>query len=91
MSKSILVIDTPNNCGECKICASWQECAFSTREYWCAASDSGYVNPDMKPNWCPLKPIPEKYKIGNVVENYYDNDYAYGYNACINKILGDTK
>lgn len=91
MSKSILVIDTPNNCGECKICVSWQECAFSTREYWCAASDSGYVNPDMKPSWCPLKPLPEKRIEGGtwMMSGYSADDFVVGYNVCINEILGE--
>lgn len=91
MNKSILVIDTPNNCGECKICASWQESAFSIREYWCAASDSGYVNPDSKPDWCPLKPVPKKEYEGGTwtMSGYIEDGFPIGWNACIDEILGD--
>lgn len=89
MSKSILVIDTPNNCGECKICASWQSSAFSIREYWCAASESGYVDPDGKPDWCPLKPVPEKRDEKGLwtMSGYIDDKYSDGYNACIDEIV----
>lgn len=80
MAKAILVIDMPKNCGECSICASWQESAYSTREYWCPVMDNKDVEPNKKPDWCPLKELPEKKK--------YDwQRYDKGYNACIGDIL----
>ena len=51
MSKSVLVIDTPENCGKCKFIS----------EFWCRAMNGRRVpNNDVIPNWCPLKPLPEK-------------------------------
>lgn len=55
MSKAILIIDMPKKCSECSICASWQESAFSIREYWCPAMDNKNVEPNEKPIWCPLE------------------------------------
>lgn len=55
MSKAVLVIDMPQKCSECRICASWQSCAFSVREYWCPAMDNKEVEPNEKPIWCPLE------------------------------------
>lgn len=55
MNKSILIINTPNNCGECPICASYQSCAFSVREYWCPVSDNRDADLNSRPEWCPLK------------------------------------
>ena len=86
MSKSILVLDTPKNCGECLICASWQSSAFSIREYWCTVSENTSVNPYDKPKWCPLKPAPKKVKV-----MYGDDsqDWDKGYNSCVEEIVGE--
>ena len=91
--KAILVIEMPNSCGECSICASWQECAFSTREYWCPYMDNKDVEPNTRPDWCPLKPMPEKMQVCG---KYPQPDgivpsYKIGYNACIDEILGDKE
>lgn len=88
MSKSILVIDTPKCCRECPVCASYQESAFSPREYWCSPMDNRDAEPEGKPDWCPLKPAPEYELV------WYDDeksDWERGYNACIDEILGDAK
>lgn len=55
MKKAVLIIDMPNKCEECPICASWQSSAFSIRQYWCPAMENRDVEPNNKPNWCPLK------------------------------------
>ena len=63
MSKAILIIDMPNNCNECKIrfddeYSNW--CPYDNPEpngVW------QYVDNKTKPDWCPLKPLPEKYDI----------------------------
>ena len=47
MSKSVLVIDTPNNCGECKL-------LFYCHKY----DDTFQMN--SRPDWCPLKQASEK-------------------------------
>lgn len=86
--KSILVIDTPDNCSECPICASWQDSSFAIREYWCPVSGNKDVDPSNKPDKCPLTPLPTKYDMEDVVfDRDYDGEYEYGYNACINEIL----
>lgn len=85
MDKAILVIDMPSLCSECPICASWQASAFSIREYWCTAAENKDVNPDIKPDWCPLKPAPEEQMI------WYDDgrsDWERGYNNCLREIMG---
>ena len=79
MDKAILVIDMPESCIKCPVCASYQASAFSTREVWCATNGKD-VEPDSKPDWCPLQPVPDK------VEVFMDN-WAEGYNACLEDIL----
>lgn len=86
MDKAILVIDMPDCCGECPIHASYADNAFSIREYWCTAMGED-VNPKTKPDWCPLKPAPEK------DEAYYLHEWSAGYkkgwNDCVNYVVGD--
>ena len=91
MRKAFLVIDIPSCCNECPICASYAESAFSIREYWCTVSDNISVDPDDKPRWCPLKPVPEKYDIEAMRNKPHDIDcdweFESGYNTCIDDIL----
>ena len=41
---------------------------------------------EIKPDWCPLNPIPEKQINNNLYDEYYDGFNA-GWNACIDEIL----
>lgn len=83
MSKAILVIDMPRHCGECPICASYQSCAFSVRECWCATNGKD-VEVNSKPDWCPLKPAPKEQLVW-----FDDSDYERGYNSCLREIVGE--
>jgi hypothetical protein len=78
MSKSVLVIDTPENCGKCKFIS----------EFWCRAMNGRRVpNNDIIPGWCPLKPLPEEKE-----EEYWRSELSLawirGWNTCISKITG---
>ena len=101
MNKAILVIDMPSCCNECKI-------RFDD-EYsnWCPYDNPEpngvfqYVENGTKPDWCPLKPMPEKIDVpawddsikaknknAEEVGMYmYDRGHYRGYNICIDKIL----
>ena len=90
MSKSILVIDTPEACLDCKFCREIQEgieacCELSDKpndKELCRMIDVGYCQE--KPNWCPLRDLPEKANH----PNYCDNGrYDKGWNDCIDEIL----
>jgi hypothetical protein len=85
MDKAILVIDMPDKCWKCPICASYQTSAFSIREYWCATNGKD-VEPYSKPDWCPLMPAPKEQEIW-----YGDDssDWDKGYNSCLHEIVGD--
>lgn len=81
MSKSVLVIETPENCGKCKFIS----------EFWCRAMNGRRVpNNDVIPNWCPLKPLPEKKEYIVPIDNVESQKdiIAVGWNACINEITG---
>ena len=81
MSKSVLVIETPENCGKCKFISEFQ----------CRAMNGRRVpNNDVIPNWCPLKPLPEKKEYIVPIDNVESQKdiIAVGWNACINEITG---
>lgn len=89
MSKSILVIDTPECCCQCRF-------SGADGDYCClkenmvsdsnAISEEEYLN--KKPDWCPLWDFPDK-KVMDFREecNMYISRYWEGYNACIDEIL----
>ena len=80
MSKSILVLDTPENCGKCKFIS----------EFWCKAINGRRVpENDAIPNWCPLIDLPEK-DNQDYPANTFDAGYAKGWNTCIDEITGES-
>ena len=101
MSKAILVIDMPRTCEECPIC---QGVALDG-DYVCSIKDEhgeerGFDDGRYeKPDWCPLKPVPEKKKEKtlNDIVGVGDRESVFkcvleelvkqGYNACIDEIL----
>lgn len=101
MNKAILIIDMPTNCGECEMCVNQYSLG-----YWCHAFKGGFIgfnNTIPKPDWCPLKPAPEKIDVSvfddsikagtdNELElgaYMYDRGIYRGYNTCIDKIVGE--
>ena len=89
--KAILVIDMPENCFKCKL-QDWANCRIV----------KGCHTGDTRPDWCPLKPMPEKkkerYGMNRQTSTGHWETYgeetdsvATGYNACIDEILGDKE
>lgn len=78
MGRSILVIETPENCEKCQLCSFG-----NYRAIRCVVNDQAIFLKDIehKPSWCPLQNMPEKYKIVSM-------DFERGYNACIDEMLG---
>ena len=96
MSKSVLVIDTPKNCYECKLC--YHEYYLSHEETYCTVHDSGVfiaVDKQNKPDWCPLSPLPsyrpiyEEIKRGDTksMTHLITSIHDIGYNECLDEIL----
>lgn len=95
MSKSVLVIDTPENCYDCPFGTDY--CGDSEYEGCCELAEC--LDSDMRliteehydyesesrPDWCPLKPLPEE-----DYENHYPNKwmdgYTNGWNDCLKEI-----
>ena len=97
MAKAVLVTDMPEQvCQKCTLCYETE----NDDEYLCCAT--GKLLPDgEKPDWCPLRELPEKKEndsflieaIKNDCFDGTDSSAAYfngkdaGWNACLNEIL----
>ncbi len=81
MVKAVLVMDMPEQvCQKCTLCYETED-----DEYLCCAV--GKLVPDgEKPDWCPLRELPEKMKTGTGW--YGENMFRSGFNACLNAIAG---
>ena len=104
--KAILVLEMPNNCLECPFRYKSEEmplgnytyqslfrCKFEPEELCEDNGDTVYLNDLMmksKPDWCPLKPMPEKKEKHNAMP-FEIKHYIDGYNTCIGEILGDKE
>lgn len=80
-NKSVLVIDTPENCHDCPIID------------YCHNND-GKCNLLIIPDWCPLSPLPPHKDLTEYINNanYAINSmlayqYAQGWNSCRDEIL----
>lgn len=87
MGKAILVMDMPGSCFGCNLC----HINSSGGEDRCQAFEvSRPVNSETyeKPDWCPLRELPEKANH----PDYCDNGrFDKGWNACLDKILKERK
>lgn len=79
-SKAILVIDKmPSSCEECIVRCD----GYSAKEY--------AQRTIIKPDWCPLRPLPLKGTMENVVDCEYNRGFVDGRNHCIDLIMGETE
>ena len=83
MSKSVLVIDTPDKCIRCPLLNGADECIVQDDDANFNASDSW----DELIKGCPLKPLSEE-DNEDYFPDEYESGYASGWNACLRKIIG---
>lgn len=88
MSKAVLVIDMPDNCGLCLMARLCNE------NYVMCSIDRMTMRPlneaiNNRPDWCPLAPIPERatepIDLEDVGKDYSDGSMD-GWNACLDEI-----
>lgn len=86
MAKAVLVIDMPNNCGECPIVHS-DFCG----EAWCNLVDDDVwyeTKGNKRYDYCPLKPLP---RLHTEIDAFQEgDDYTEGWNECLDEILGES-
>lgn len=84
MSKAILIMDMPSSCINCPL--SKYECDCMPEDY-CMTRDKEIINKYSKPEWCPLREIPERKDETWDIMNMEDSYYNEGWNHCIDTIL----
>lgn len=79
MSKSVLVINTPKYCALCVL-------RSGVSHPFCRVNNRDITDLSIRPDWCPLKPLPEK--ITRVAVTDHWNSIKAGWNNCIDTITG---
>ena len=79
MSKSVLVIDTPKYCALCVL-------RSGVLHPFCRVNNRDITDLSIRPDWCPLKPLPEK--MTGVAQTDQWNSIKAGWNGCIDEITG---
>lgn len=91
MPKAILIMDDmPECCADCP-------CSFFERDNPMLNLICGVTQEDAynvgKPDWCPLRELPEKREINHNKNHYISNFWTeaknVGWNACLDNILKD--
>ncbi len=98
MGKSVLVIDTPENCLDCQFCYELDEgveacCSISDDDEDASLMkkiDCEYGYCQGKPDWCPLMDLPEKDDFDDLYDEYYTG-YHDGWNRCLKEITSQGK
>ena len=88
MKKAVLLMNVTEKCLDCNLCVLDMDgsisCYYNKREI---CSNVGENN--SRPNWCPLKSLPEEDH-----EDHYPNELEYGYadgwNDCLREIIGGS-
>ena len=88
MSKGIIVVDIQEYCDYCPAgrifgIESGVECLLAPKGH----AVSGYGYHVDKPDWCPIRPVPEEINRASLG----DMGYKRGWNACLEEILGNAK
>ena len=92
--KSILIIETPKDCGECPLCSKDENCWGDIVSAECKMQYKGYLtlNEMEKPNWCPLRPMPTDMIVAYA--NSFAEDYisfTEGWDSYAKALMGETE
>ena len=100
MSKVILILNKmPNSCKECMLVDNREFYSPITErwESWHCRRNCNPINieSNIRPDWCPLAPLPETYAPIDCeglyeIDEYYINGLVDGWNACIDEIQGEN-
>ena len=81
MAKAVLVMDMPDDCTMCKFWNTDDDERYATGSEELSLGDCEKTKPD----WCPLRELPEKKERG--VGEHGERMFRAGFDACLDKIL----
>lgn len=87
MRKGYILVDVPDKCSQCNF---WFAKATAPVEYRCMAKQRQLENLTEKPDWCPIRELPEKkepmqFPISPLLPWQY-TEYDKGWNACLEQM-----
>ena len=88
MAKAVLVMDMPDSCDVCDYVDDTQPPRYGERTLYCMAPGIGEDVTDYvacRPDFCPLRELPEKEHNDNEYDEYSDGWDA-GWNVCLDEI-----
>lgn len=91
MSKAVLVMDMPEDCKQCVFCRGLNACKlkkYLVRDKICTVyTVDKQIMEGGKPDWCPLRELPEK---SDHPEHCDNGRFDAGWNGCLDAIEGGT-
>lgn len=84
MSKAVLVMEMPPNCYVCEL-----QCRNVVGLFVCAIGRNNADYCSGRPDYCPLRELPEYITEPIDVEEEYSKGTMDGWNGCIDAIIGD--
>lgn len=91
--KTCVVFDIPKSCSEC-FCEDYDSrygdshCRIYRKDNFGYDDDKEVSSYRTKrPEWCPLKLLPEEKPVHEPKNLDYENVYAEGFNACLDEII----
>ena len=83
MPAILLIKEMPKTCKECS-CQLMLVCVPTDEDI------DEYIDPSKgKPDWCPLRPLPQK--AYGEFPCTYEYGFIDGYNKCLDEIMGETE
>ena len=88
MSVIVMGMEMPENCHECRLCAQEADTEFGVCAY-CGATAKQWEAYSYRPDWCPLRPLPEKH--GRLIDAEIPEDdrqvYGFFYDTDLQELL----
>lgn len=88
MNKAVLIVDIPDSCFNCNF-HNYHYCYATTGSNEDGDCVEKYLKDEVpgetKPDWCPVKKLPERRRYG---EEFFNGDVK-DWNDCLKEILGD--
>ncbi len=86
--KSVLVIDKPSFCADCKFDFEEKSCYLTGASFW---HDRKFDYASQILDDCPLRNLPQKEVANEYDFEHYRNGVTIGWNRCLEKITGESE